>query len=250
MGVMLDFKPTQMQKLVPALGYVRVSEGEPQLMADDQDRRIRLYAEQHGFQVTAVYADLAALADAPLYVRSGLLDMLDAVAATDAKVVIVSRRNRLSTDPMRAALIARLIARDGGRVICTDGIAGAVTPDEKQTEAMREPLDEYDRLLAGMGVRRANNARRRRGEPLGQAPFGYSIDGAQLVANPVEQAAIVRIVALRDQGYSFSTMEQLLQIELPNAVRGNRWHKTSIARIYAAEMRRRSAPQASSWKRG
>ena len=76
------------------------------------------------------------------------------------------------------------------------------------------------------------HAKKKKGQRIGQIPFGkrLSADGVHLELHPEEQAALARMKALRRDGWSFDKIAAILTEE-GHEPRGERWHKTTIARL-------------------
>lgn len=77
-------------------------------------------------------------------------------------------------------------------------------------------------------------AKRRRGERVGQVPFGYRLenDGVYLVADEAEQRTLGRIRAMREQGATIKRIAAALN-HAKTPSRDRRWHATTVQRLLA-----------------
>ena len=110
---------------------------------------------------------------------------MDALSASRRHdVLIVAKRDGLGRDVIVVALIERVIARRGARIV--SAAADGTDNEDPSNVLMRRLIDsfaEYERLIIGARTKSALAAKRRRGERVsGLAPFGsrFSPDGRTL----------------------------------------------------------------------
>lgn len=162
-------------------------------------------------------------------------ELLHAVAGLGhGDVLLVARRDRLARDPIVSALVERMAARVGARVV---SVAGEGTEDDSPASVlMRRVVDafaEYERLLVGARTRAALQAKRARGERVGPVPYGYSLaaDGVHLREELVEQGTMTRAKALRAEGKSLRAVARSLELEGLRPRRGGSWHPAQVQRL-------------------
>ena len=105
-----------------AVGYLRVSTDEQTTSGaglDAQLHAIREHCRKHGLELVATFSDEGVSGAAPLDKRTGLLDAVNALER--GAVLVVSRRDRLSRDPVSAAVVERMVAKRRGRIVSTAG---------------------------------------------------------------------------------------------------------------------------------
>jgi DNA invertase Pin-like site-specific DNA recombinase len=101
---------------------------------------------------------------------------------------------------------------------------------------MRQIIDafaEYERALIRARTRAAMAAAKKRGQRVGQIPFGMALggDGRTLVPNLEERAVLAEIHRLRNQGYAlFSIAEELNERGLSNR-QGRPWQANFIGQL-------------------
>jgi DNA invertase Pin-like site-specific DNA recombinase len=65
----------------------------------------------------------------------------------------------------------------------------------------------------------------------GSPPYGYRVEDGQLLANPTEQAVLVRIAELRSEGATFREIARTLESEGHRPKRAKRWHPETLRRL-------------------
>jgi DNA invertase Pin-like site-specific DNA recombinase len=196
-----------------AIGYLRVStesQADSGLGLEAQEAAISAAAARLGLSLAQTFKDTVSGGLALEY-RPALVAALDAVRAGD--VLLVAKRDRLGRDVLNVAMIERLVERRGARVVSA---AGEGTDDDGPTgQLMRTIIDafaQYERALIRARTRAAMAAAKKRGQRVGQIPFGMALgdDGRTLVPNPEERAVLAEIHRLRNRGYAlFSIAEEL-----------------------------------------
>jgi len=105
---------------------------------------------------------------------------------------LVAKRDRWGRDVIAVAMIERLVAKRGARVVSAAG--EDTDSDDPASLLMRRLIDsfaEYERALIAARTRAALGAKRRRGERVsGIIPFGFRLagDGRTLLPEQSEQA--------------------------------------------------------------
>lgn len=191
------------------------------------------YAERQGWEVGGVFMDEGVSGAAGLDKRPGLLDAIASMAKGD--ILLVSKRDRLGRDPMAIAMIEAAVKRKAGRIV---SVAGEGTEGDDPTSVlMRRIVDafsEYERLVIKSRTKAALQAKRRRGERVGQIPLGHELDDDKrhLVVNEVEQEAIATVLDLRKQGMTLQAItDEMNRRAIPTKRAGCRWHLTTVDRI-------------------
>lgn len=215
-----------------AHAYARCSTAEQATSAlglEAQKATIATEAMRLGAELVAVHVDAGFSGSLPIDERPGLLEAVHELRRGD--VLLVAKRDRLGRDVVAVALVERLVARKGARIVSA---AGEGTENDDPTSLlMRRLLDsfaEYERLLIGARTKAALKAKRRRGERAGATPYGYSLatDGKSLIPEPREQAILAWILEHRAQGIPLRALAAQLNEQGVPARRGGRWSHSSI----------------------
>ena len=230
-----------------AVAYLRVStdeQAESRAGLEAQLHAIRRHCERHGLTLSGTYSDEGVSGAAQLDKRPGLLDAVNAV--TRGAVLLVSKRDRLARDVVACAVVERMVAKRGGRVV---SVAGEGTDSDDATSIlMRRIVDafsEHERLVIAARTRAALQAKRRRGERAGRLPLGYTLapadtattrsrSGLPVALVPVEaQLKVVeRIQREHTAGLSMRTIAQRLTAdEIPTSTGKARWCHSTVQRV-------------------
>jgi DNA invertase Pin-like site-specific DNA recombinase len=194
-----------------AIGYLRVStesQADSGLGLEAQQAAIEAAAARLGLTLEHTFTDTVSGGLALEY-RPALVSAIDAIRAGD--VLLVAKRDRLGRDVLNVAMIERLVERRGARVCSA---AGEGTDDDGPTgRLMRQIIDafaEYERALIRARTRAAMAAAKKRGQRVGQIPFGMALgnDGRTLVPNLEERAVLAEIHRLRNRGYALFSIAE------------------------------------------
>jgi site-specific DNA recombinase len=169
------------------------------------------FVNRLGYELVGPFLeDEAVSGSKPLSRRPGLLEAVGNLRKGD--VLVVAKRDRLGRDPLVIAAIEAEITRKKCRVLSAAGEGTA--DDSPESIFLRRIMDaaaEFERLRLIVRTKSAAAAKRRRGQRVGQCPYGWDPDPAgprseatgrpnRLVAVPAEQAALALMEGWRDEG--------------------------------------------------
>ena len=214
------------------VGYLRVSterQGESGLGLAAQRQAIESWAQREGVTIESWYEDHVS-GTTPLDLRPGLMAALERIPP--AGLLIVAKRDRLARDVGVVAVIESRLGRMGARVVSA---AGEGNDDTIEAELMRGVIDvfaRFERARIAQRITGALAAKRARGEPTGNAPYGQRWQDGALVDDPGERAVMARIVELRKAKHSLREIAARLNSEALRPRRGA-WSATTVQRIVA-----------------
>jgi DNA invertase Pin-like site-specific DNA recombinase len=221
------------RRAMRAIGYVRVStdgQADSGLGLEAQRSTIANAAKRAGANLASIHEDAGLSGALALEDRPGLLAAVDALRRGDA--LLVAKRDRLGRDPIAVAMIERLVARKGARVL--SALEEGTNGDDPTNVLMRRMLDafaEFERLLIGARTRAALRAKRARGERAGNVPFGYrAAPDGKLEAEPREQKIIASVRELRGLGFKLREIVKWLRAE---GVVGRTGRPLGLAQVHA-----------------
>jgi len=149
-----------------AIGYLRVStdqQAESGLGLKAQEAAIRSAASRLRLDLIRVFIDGGMSGKLAIEHRPVLLEAVGALRRGD--MLLVAKRDRLGRDVIAVAMIERLIAKRGARVVSAAG--EGTENDDPSAMLMRRLIDsfaEYERLIISARTRAALAAKRKRGE--------------------------------------------------------------------------------------
>jgi DNA invertase Pin-like site-specific DNA recombinase len=190
-----------------------------------------------------VFTDDGISGGAPLDKRVALLDAVNALGTGDA--LVVSKRDRLSRDPVSTAVVERMVAKKKARIVST---AGEGTDGDSPTDVLlRRVVDafaEHERLVIAARTRAALQSKKRRGQRVGTVPLGYVADlparhhrpeddaPAALVPVAEELAVVERIRADRAAGLTLRDIaSRLTRDGIPTKHGRSSWSHSTVQRI-------------------
>lgn len=209
-----------------AFGYLRVS-GKGQVDGDGFPRQkaaIKAYAEANGIKVVRWFQEKGVSGTNDLGDRPALVELLDALAASKVKLVLIEKLDRLARDLMvQETIIGDLRKRGFDLVSVTE-------PDLLQTDPTRVlmrqifgAISQYEKTMIVMKLRGARQRKKAaEGRCEGRKPYG-TFEG--------EGAAIDRMRELRVSGLGFDRIAAQLNAEGVKPRAGDRWHGIVVNRI-------------------
>jgi DNA invertase Pin-like site-specific DNA recombinase len=211
-----------------AIAYLRVStdkQGESGLGLDAQAASAKAAAARLGLTIAATFTDAGTSGALVIEDRPVLLDAVSTLKRGD--VLIVAKRDRIGRDVVAVAMIERLIAKRGARIVSAAG--EGTDSDDPSGVLMRRLIDsfaEYERLIIAGRTKAALAAKRRRGERIsGAVPYGFRLaaDGRMLESLEAEQQTLQLVRQLRADGRSFQAIADALNERGLRTRAGSSW---------------------------
>lgn len=195
---------------------------------EDQERRIRRYAEESGRSVRAIYHDPKA--SGGIFERSGLQAALNALKPGD--VLLVDSSDRLARDMLVFLTIKQEVQTAGATIEYVDGPPPATTPEGELFENILACFAHYERARIRYRTKRGLDRRRRNGErATGTIPIGWMKDPddpKRLVRCERERKAI--IVACLNVGKPSRWIAEYLT-DYYGMCRGRPWSPRTVRKI-------------------
>ena len=220
-----------------AVAYLRVSTDEQHLGPEAQRAALEAWAAREGVTVVAWHTDAGVSGAAPVDRRPALMAALADLAVHGAGLLAVSRRDRLARDVMAAAMVERLAADGGARVVSAAG-EGTEGGDDPAAALMRRMVDafaEYERAMIAARTRAAMAAKARRGEAVGHPRIGFRVVDGRPVVDPAEGAMVARAAELRASGLTLRALAEALSAEGFTTRAGGPHNLRSVSALLAAE---------------
>ena len=141
----------------------------------------------------------------------------------------------------RAWLLEREVRKCKGSVISADGVANGNDPASAFMRTILDGAAAYEREMIRSRTKAALMAKAKRGELIGQVPYGYSASSdGHLVRNSQEQAVLTEIRELRAAGMSLrAIVAELSKRGFVSRV-GKPFALTQVARMVKNELKRKT----------
>lgn len=233
---------------LPVDVYVRVSRvgkrGQRLISPDEQVRRARAHAQQHGLRVGAVLPPDLDESGGKLD-RPGLNEALRRVEAGESGGIIVAWLDRLSRDSEHAHGLVRRITDAGGAIYAPDAPADWTSPEGELQAGFVFLLATYVRKRARAGFERAKEQAIDRGIPVITRPaVGYrQREDRRLEPDPSTAPVVREVFERRATGAGPAELADLLQHNgVPTSQGSKTWSRPAIYslianRIYLGELR-------------
>jgi len=221
------------------LGYSRVStleQANTGVSLAAQRQALDRYADYHGWAEVQHFVDAGVSAGKPMSKRPEGARMLAALKPGDVVMAVkLDRMFRSAIDCLttlqhwKKSKVALHFVDFGGQSVDTTSAAGGFFA------TMLAGVAEMERTMVSDRVRSALKHKKGKGELVGAVPYGRCVaeDGKTLLQDPQEQIAVLRMVALREEGLSYAKIAARLQEDpgLRELARGKYWHAQTVYRV-------------------
>lgn len=222
------------------VGYIRVStdkQVEEGYGLEAQEHAVRKWAAANGHRVVAIYRDEGVSGSNGINSREGLPDALNALLASEAEGLVVSRLDRLARDLLVQETTLAQVWKMGAAVFSVDqGEVARDDPDDPMRTAFRQMIGVFSQLERSMISARLRAGRRVKAQKgsyagFGSPAFGYRVEAGELVEDLAEQDTITRIRQLHREGDSLRSIAATLNNEGRAAKRAGEWHPVTVKRV-------------------
>jgi DNA invertase Pin-like site-specific DNA recombinase len=220
-----------------AIGYIRVSsesQAESGLGLDAQRRAIAAAANRLEVPLVGTFQDAGLSGSLAVEARPGLVDALAALGRGDT--LLIAKRDRIARDVLTAAMVERLVARKGAKIVSAAG--EGTESDDPTAILMRRIVDafsEYERLLIGARTKAALRSKRAQGKRAGNVPYGFRLasDGQTLLTADAERAVLAVIQECHAARYSLREIAGELNRRGLRTRQGSPWRHQYVANLVA-----------------
>jgi DNA invertase Pin-like site-specific DNA recombinase len=221
-----------------AYAYLRVS-GRNQIDGDGFERQLlacQSYAEQNSLAILSVFEEQGISGATELDNRPALQELYAALEASDTKIILIEKLDRLARDLMVQETIIADLKKHGYTLISV--MEPDLCRDDPSRKLMRQifgAIAEYDRAMIVLKLRGARQRMKaREGRCEGKKPYGH-YDG--------EAANLGTIHTLRASGMYCQDIAARMNADGILTRSGGVWHAGTISKILARErVTQRCAP--------
>lgn len=222
-----------------AIGYVRVStEGQAKegVSLDAQQQKIEAWCLANDVALGGLFVD-AGLSGKRADNRPELQNALSAVTRSKGVLVVYSL-SRLARSTKDTIVIAERLDKAGADLVSLSEKLDTTSAAGKMVFRMMAVLAEFERDQISERTSTAMAHKKSKGERVGTVPFGFRLldDGRSLVQDEREQAVIELMELLRESGFSYGAVAELLNRKsVPTKKHGARWQGTTVRNILMAK---------------
>lgn len=214
-----------------AVGYIRVSTDieRQALGAQAQRNAIEQWALNNGVCVPHWFVETVT-GGASLDKRPVLLQAIATVAAVGAASLVVQRLDRFSRDPITAALAESELRKHAASLVCADGAGSGDDPTSELIRGILLSVARFEKALIRSRIKAALAVKRSKGERVGAPPYGFRVEGKNLVPHDEEIATKARLRALRTSGMTVRAVRDQAEAE---GIRNRMGRPFTIAAVHA-----------------
>jgi site-specific DNA recombinase len=189
------------------IGYVRVSTDKQDISPAVQRTKLEAYCTVKDWTLDEIIEDLAQ--GSASLTRPGMQRLLAMIEAGEVATVIVYKLDRLTRSVADLDTLVKLFERKGVALVSLQESLDATTATGRLMMNLLACVSQWEREVIGERTRDAMRHLRSQGKSTGgDAPYGWSLGPDHLEVNPKEQAAIVAVRELREQGHSLRAIAQ------------------------------------------
>jgi len=215
------------------IGYIRVStEGQADsgLGLAAQEEKIRRYCELYEHELVEVISD-AGISGSTLN-RPGLKRSLAMLETNIAEGVIVTNFDRLTRDIYDMGKLLKHYFASSYKLVDVEQQLDTSTATGKLMLNFLLSISQWERERIGERTTAALHQKKARGEYTGGGvPYGYCVEGGNLVPEEREQEAILHATELRETGASYRSIAARLASAGFVSRKGKPFHHTQVKRI-------------------
>jgi len=208
------------------IGYTRVStddQAENGISLEEQQHRIRAYADAHGLRVVRIESDNG-ISGKAVANRPALQRALETLGSGEAGGLVICELDRLSRTTSDILQLVARADREGWELHSLSEHLDTSTPHGRFFVTMIAGLAQMEREQTAERTRLAMAELRRRGKRVsGRAPFGYRFENGNVVPLEKEQRILTYILELRAEGLGARRIARALREVGLNNPRTRRW---------------------------
>lgn len=230
-------KPTADARASGPVGYIRVSttkQDESGLSLEEQERRIRAWAEAQGLVLQAVYEDGAE--SAKDLERPQVKEILRRVAKGEISHVVIYKLDRLTRSVRDLYHLIEIFQK---HKVAFCSVTESLDTSSAVGRAMVGLIGifaQWERETIAERTKVALHAKRLRKEKLGgHRPYGYRVKGVRLIADPEEQKVIRLMLDAYEEGKGPTEIAGILNDGGIRPQMGKKWYASTVIRILRRE---------------
>lgn len=219
------------------VGYARVSttgQAEEGVSLEEQERRIRLYADAQGAFLVGIEVDRG-LSAKTMARRPGLARALDLLGRREASALVAVKLDRVTRSIRDVIALVERARREGWRLVSLGEQLDTESAMGKFFVHMLGALAELERAQIGERTKAALGELRRQGRRVSGKPrFGYAFRAERVVEVPEEFAVLRRLQKLQAEGLGAKAIATRMNDAKDYNPRTRRpWHHGTVRDVLA-----------------
>lgn len=204
-----------------AIAYIRVSttdQAENGQSLEDQELRLRAYCQAQGLQLQAVVRDEGVSAGIPFRSRPGGQQVMQHILQ-GAGAVVVLKLDRIFRNTVDCLTMLEELDKLKVHFHCLDFGGAPLATNTAMGQfmvTMRSAFAQLEKQMIGERTRDALQNKRRKGECVGQVPFGFTRQGDSIQEHPSRAAALATMRQLHQRGSSLRCIADCINSDYPD----------------------------------
>ncbi len=220
------------------IGYRRVSsedQTESGLSLQAQSRRLRAWAEAHGYELVRIESDEEVSGAVLPEKRMGLSAALESISAGEADGLVATRLDRLSRRVRDMLALADEFDQEGWLLATVEEKIDTTTAVGRFFLTQLAGMAQWERETIAERTQAVMDQLARNGRIRSRfAPYGFrKAEGGQLAKEPKEYRALRRMLTLRDSGEGPTGIAETLNSAKRVMRNGKPWTRHSVRNILA-----------------
>lgn len=216
------------------VGYGCLNTLSPQpknLSLDDQEKIVRDYASEQGWELVGFYRDTTESSNS---LSQPMLEQLIAESSGDRfDGLVIARLDRLTRNiRVLNTLINEMCLNNGKALVSIEEGLDSSNACGALALNIIDIVTKWDTKRISDRTREIIARKRARGERVGHAPFGYTYKNKRLVAVEDELETVRLICEKRDQGLSYHKIARFLNEKGIASKRGGIWYAETVKTVY------------------
>ena len=202
-----------------------------------QQERLGSWAKANGHEMVAIFVETGSGGRAD---NRPELQKAMAVVCKEGGILVVYSLSRFSRSVKDTLHLTEQLDKANAHLASLSESIDTSSAVGRMIFKMLSTLNEFERDVLRERTRNAlGHMRRNQKRISGRIPFGQTLagDGATLLSNAEEQAAIGRIVQRRADGFTLAAIAQSLEAEGIKTKAGGTWHPATVAAILSRQQK-------------
>jgi site-specific DNA recombinase len=214
------------------IGYIRVSTDDQNISPEMQADKIRAYCEIYNLDLVWIEQDLGISAKDITH-RPGFKAALDSIFYGKANGLIVWKFDRAFRSTMDALEVCQNLNKAGKKFISICEQLDTSSAIGEFFFTLLAALAQMERKLIGERTKAALQQKKKNGERVGSIPMGWELgqDGKTLVADKIEQEAMVIAKDFNERGFSLRKISERLANQGYFSRSGKCYSPSSVAKM-------------------
>ena len=217
------------------IGYVRVStdqQAESGLSIENQVDKIRGYCSIYDLDLVEIVVDAGESAKS--LNRDGIKKVMDLAESGEIEGIVIAKLDRLTRSmkdlhTLLDQVFNKIDLHSVSEKVDTSSASGRLVLNVLMSVA------EWEREAIGERTSQALQAKKKRGEKIGNCRYGWKWENGEWIENEREQKVIQLIKELRSDGVSFRAIKQHLEAEgVLNRKGKSKWSLSTINKVMKA----------------